>query len=201
MTSQKPSKVQVLKERTINTYSELWHGLGVLLQRSKNETLGSYWLRMSSLILTAFSFEAYLNHIGQKLFACWPIFEKLVSPEDKLDIVCEKIEIDLLKGKRPRQTVRELFKFRNDLAHGRTVTVPQKKNAICDVDLDQYFEEFFIQWPLATWEKYCSENNAVRARDDIKQIMQLIHEKVKPENDTLFGFGMYSASASLKPVF
>jgi hypothetical protein len=195
MTSRETSKVQVFKERIINTYSELWHGSEVLLQRSIDEPKDSKWLRMSILILTAFSFEAYLNHIGPKICACWPIFEKMVSPERKLDLVCKKIEMKLPKGERPRQTVHEIFKFRNDLAHGKTVTVPHKKNAIYNVD-GKYLEQFIVEWPLAPWEEYCSEDKIKRAREDIKQIMQLIHEKIKPENDPLLNFGIYTASAS-----
>jgi len=100
---------------------------------------------MGSLIFTAFSFEAYLNHIGPKIFSCWEALE-ILSPEGKLDIVCEKLQINIPKGNRPRQTVRELFKFRNNLAHGKTVTI--EESSIPDVD--QYFEQFFGERPLAT---------------------------------------------------
>lgn len=192
MTTRKFPKVQVSKERTVSTYSELWHGSWVLLQRAKEDERGSYWLWMGSLMFTAFSFEAYLNHIGPKIFACWPALEKL-SPEGKLDIVCEKLEIDLPKSERPRQTIRELFKFRNNLAHGKTVTI--KENTVRDVDKDS--EKFFGEPPLATWEKYCTERNVQRALEDVEQVMRIIHDTAKPPNDPLF-LKMSFSSASLE---
>ncbi len=193
MTTRKPPKAQVSKKRNIHTYAELWHGSKVLLERGQVEIKGSKWLWMGSLSLTAFSFEAYLNHIGQKLFTCWNALE-ILSPEGKLDIICESLGVVFFKDQRPHQTVHELIKFRNNLAHGKTVTI--EENIIRDAD--QYVDEFIGIRPLAVWEKYCTEENALRAREDIKQVMQLIHEKAKPDNDPLFGFGIYSASASLK---
>jgi hypothetical protein len=166
------------------------HGSLVLLQRAKAEPKGSYWLWMGSLLFTTFSLEAYLNHIGPKLFSCWGALEVL-SPEGKLDIICERLGIDLPKDKRPRQTVRELIKFRNNLAHGKTVAIEEK--AVHDVDQNLF--EFMGKSPLATWEKYCTEENAERAQEDVKTVMQLIHDKAGPENDPLFsmGFSVHSA--------
>ena len=110
MTTRKLQKAQVSKKRDVHTYAELWHGSGVLLERGQAELKGSKWLWMGSLILTAFSLEAYLNHIGPKIFACWKAaLERPLSPEGKLDIICEKLGIDLHRGKRPRQTIKELF--------------------------------------------------------------------------------------------
>ena len=71
MTTGRPPKAQVSKKRTVHTYAELWHGSRVLLERAQAEPKGSKWLWMGSLFLTAFSFEAYLNHIGPKVFECW----------------------------------------------------------------------------------------------------------------------------------
>jgi hypothetical protein len=165
------------------------------MERSQAEQKGSYWLWMGSLIFTAFSFEAYLNHVGTKVFACWNIFEKAVSPDGKLDILCEKLGIDLKKGEPPRQTVHKLFEFRNKLAHGRTVTLEPKQPPY---DADENFEKIIEERPLTVWEEYCTAGNVLRARADIKQIMQLIHEKAMPENDFLFDFGMYEVSGCLK---
>jgi len=135
-----------------------------------------------------------MNHIGPKVFACWNIFEKAISPEGKLDVICERLKIVLAKNKRPRQTLRELINFRNKVAHGTTVLL--KENITHDVD--QYLDEFLGKRPLAIWEEYCTEENAVRSREDIEKILKLIHEKVKPKDDPLFGFGIYEASASFQ---
>jgi hypothetical protein len=194
MTNRKPKRAQVSKKRPVHTYSELWHGSEVLLQRGQEEVKGSKWLWMGSLILIAFSFEAYMNHIGPKVFACWNIFEKAISPEGKLDVICERLKIVLPKNERPRQTLRELIKFRNNVGHGKTVLIEENTTP----EADQYLDEFLGKRPLAIWEEYCTERNAPRSREDIEKIFQLIHKKVNPKNDPLFGFGLYEASASIK---
>jgi hypothetical protein len=195
MTNRKPQKAKVSKKRPVHTYAELWHGSWVLLERTQAEPKGSKGLWMGSLLLTAFSFEAYLNHIGPIVFECWDALEGL-SPESKLDVICEKLGINLDKDERPRKTIHELVKFRNKLAHGKTVTIEEESFP----DVDDYLDEFIGIRPLAIWEKYCTEENALRAREDIKQVMQLIHEKAKPDNDQLLEFGIFSASASLQKV-
>jgi hypothetical protein len=166
MSASKPPKAKISKKRNVHTYAESWHGSGILLERGQAEIKGSKWLWMGSLILTAFSFEAYLNHVGPKLFACWDALE-ILSPEGKLDIICESLGVVFLKDERPRQTVHDLIKFRNNLAHGKTVSI--EENTVRDVD--KYLDEFIGKRPLAIWEKYCTEKKALRARKDIEQIM------------------------------
>jgi hypothetical protein len=80
--------------------------------------------------------------------------------------------IIFIKDEPPRQTVHALIKFRNNLAHGKTVTVEENTNP----DVDQYLDEFIGIRPLAIWEGYCSEKNAIRAQEDIEKILRLIHE-------------------------
>jgi hypothetical protein len=190
----KPPKSLVSKKRPVNTYAELWHGSKILLERAQAEIRGSKWLWMASLTLTAFSLEAYLNHIGPKIYQSWEAsLEKALSPESKLDLICELLKIDIPKDKRPRQTVTDLIKFRNNIAHGKTVTI--EKSTIRDVD--EYFEEFLGKRPLAVWEEYCTEENALRAREDIKEILTQIHERVNPENDPLFSTGIAEHSAKI----
>ncbi len=195
MTNQKPQKAHVSKKRTVHTYAELWHGSRILLERAQAEPKGSKWLWMGSLFLTVFSFEAYLNHIGPKVFECWDSLEML-SPEGKLDIICENLGIFFFKDKRPRQTIHELIMFRNKLAHGSTVDVEENTSR----DVDQYLDEFIGIRPLAFWEEYCTEKNTIKAREDIENVLRLIHDKVKPENDFLFSFGMSLHSAKVQDL-
>src|SRR4029453_16688882 len=91
---------------------------GVLNQR------GSSWQFLSSAVLTAFTFEAYLNHVGPQVIACWASLERL-PPQAKFELLCEtlKVEFPEGRGKRPLQTIDRLFEFRNNMAHGRSETL------------------------------------------------------------------------------
>jgi hypothetical protein len=194
VTTNKILKARVSKKRTVNTYAFLWDYSHKLLELSQNAPQGykrPLWI--GSLIFTAFTFEAYLNHIGKKLFSCWDLFEKAVNREGKLDIVCKRLGIkDFPKGKRPRQTVRKLLEFRDKLAHGKTIPLGPE---ITFLDADQYLERFIEEPLLAEWEKYCKESNSKIAREDIKIIIELIQEKANPE-EPLFFTGLFEASAS-----
>ncbi len=195
MTTQKPKNVYVSKKRTVTTYSELWHGSKVLLKRAQDDPNGSYWLWMGSLAFSAFSafsFEAYMNHIGPKLFTTWDHLETL-SPEGKLDVLCEKLGIILPKDKSPRQTIHQLFRFRNKLVHGKTVSI--KENTIWDTSTDLF--KYMGERPLATWEKYCTEKNVIKVLQDMEALIRLIHGKAGPKDDPVFSFGfdLHSASA------
>lgn len=56
-------KVVITKERTLNTYAELWHASDCVLNAGLKNAEGCVWQFLSSAVLTAFSFEAYLNHV------------------------------------------------------------------------------------------------------------------------------------------
>lgn len=186
-------KVAVSKERQVNTYAEMWHCSRVMLYNGQEHKKGSYWQFMASLVFTAFTLEAYLNHIGQKLFKCWSDVESL-SPHKKLKLICEKLEIEPDYSKRPYQTIKKLFQFRNDVAHGKSVKLKSDKQIqYFDKDLDAVMKE-----PVSTsWEKYSEENNALRAREDIEAVIRELHDLAGIEDDPVFLHGMAFGSANL----
>ena len=143
-------------------------------------------------IFTAFSLEAYFNHIGEQLFKSWEALEYL-TPLKKLDVICEKIDMILDQSRRPYQTIKKLFDFRNQMAHGRTIKLSKEEIRGFDDNLDEYLGERLKAW----WQEYCTVSNAKRAREDSEKIMQLIHNNAKIRNDHLFTFGMASHSAKI----
>jgi hypothetical protein len=188
-------KAEVSKERQINTYAEMWHASYVMLDKAKKDPEGSYYQLMASLIFTAFTLEAFLNHIGQSIFKCWSDLERL-SPSRKLNLIAEKLEIEKDDGKRPFRTVSKLFKFRNDVAHGKTVYL-KSENQIRTVDykFSQHMREF-LQTP---WENYCDLKNAEQAREDVEESCRIIHKTSGITDDILFSLGMQIGSATLLP--
>ena len=119
-------KVKVEKTRQVNTYKIMWQASFWTLDQAKKEVEGSFYQIMASLIFTAFSLEAYLNHIGKIIFECWDDLDRL-SPYAKINVIAEKLKVNKKNSKRPFQTIRILFIFRNDLAHGKTITLSEKR--------------------------------------------------------------------------
>ncbi len=150
------------------------------------------WTSLSSILLTAFTIEAYLNHVGPKLFESWSALESL-SPQSKLDLISEKIGLKLPTGRPPLQSVGELVRFRNSLAHGKSQTISPK-----DVlrDVDDHVENCLRERPLADWEKLCTPAHARRLRKDVEKLVHAIHSAagIKGEYPFVHGVGISSAS-------
>jgi hypothetical protein len=77
---------------------------------------GSNYHRVSAALFSAFAVEAHLNHIGEARLSYWGIVEPKLSWRQKLDLIAEQLEINLDFGRRPVQTLTDLFRFRDRLA-------------------------------------------------------------------------------------
>ena len=192
----KSRRAIVTRQQNVRTYSELWHASKVVLEKGIREPQGSSWQFMSSLILTAFAFEAYMNHVGEQVLTSWDRLERL-SPLSKLDLLCEVLNVDLPGGdKRPRQTLTKLFKFRNTLAHGRTETFTAKPVRKRPEDVDDHFGKRVLN----EWQQLIVDDKFAKgAREDVEVVVRAIHDKRPEPKDYPFMFGMSIGSASLEP--
>lgn len=182
-------KIAISLEREVKTYTEMWHTSKCLLERGIENPKGSFHQFMASLVFTAFTLEAYLNHIGPKLFDNWHDLERL-KPCEKLNTVLEKLQINTDYGKRPWQVMRVLFRFRNDIAHGKSEVVRTNSK----VPIRKHSENDF-GFVKTKWEKYCTMANAQKAREDVENIVKTIHEAGKFENDHPFIHGFQVGGA------
>ena len=119
-------RVKITKERQVITYVELWDTSWSLLKQGQNREEGSFHQYAGSLVFTAFSLEAYLNHIGPKVFKNWAALER-IGPKEKLDIIAEKVGLNVDYGKRPWGIMKQLFGFRNDIAHGKSIKIAEEQ--------------------------------------------------------------------------
>ena len=106
-------------EREVRTFVDLAHGADVLIMKTEQEQKGSNYTIISSLLLTAFTFEAYLNHLGSKKIKFWDEIES-IKVMDKYSVLCKEFEIVPDFSQQPYQTIKALFKFRNSIAHGKS---------------------------------------------------------------------------------
>src|ERR1700730_14011868 len=101
-------RVSVKKERNVITYAEMWHTSLCLLERGQEQVKASTHQFRASLVFTAFTLEAYLNHVGRKLFDCWEDLERLLRPQQEsvlLPIVLAKAGniAEVVNGRGDRQ--------------------------------------------------------------------------------------------------
>ena len=190
-------KVKITSQRDVYTYSEMWHTSWCLLEMQKEVPKGSHHLLMGSLVFTAFSLEAYFNHIGANIFSCWDGLESL-GPKEKLNVIAEKLGITVDYSCRPWQILKDLFGFRNDIAHGKTHTISISKIE----SLEKHNRNLLslLNFRAETrWERYCTKRNAERAREDVRAIVRSIHEAANIHGEYPFRFGFEIGGSTLLP--
>jgi hypothetical protein len=168
---------------------DLSHGADVLLQNAQSTKRGSYYTLMGSLLLRAFTFEAYVNHLGAEKSTLWPEVETL-RVMDKYSLLCKSLGLTPNFSRRPYQTLGALFRFRNSVAHGKSIVLNVEKDVSSKDDPHDHI-------PKTEWEEYVSEPNAVRAAEDISQIITEMHV-VAGLGDYPFVHGVAVSSVSLK---
>ena len=181
----------VSKDATINTYAHLWHASRTLRRQTENKVSGWHFQIMASLVFAAFTLEAFCNHVGDYLFDSWADNERKLSPQEKLSLICKHLQLKKDDGNRPFQTVRTLLKFRNDLAHGKSVKMQQSS----EVPMDERYDEFLQEELKADWQKYVSNDNLVKVHEDVGKLIRTIHEASKME-DVAFNLGDFGYSAT-----
>ena len=174
---------EVTGDRSVKTFAHLSHGSKMISERASKKEPGYYWDSMASLMLTAFGFEAYLNHLGSRLLPYWEQLDRL-SWQKKLQIILTHLKHAPDLGKAPYQTLYGLFLFRNAVAHGRDT----KESFGPEIRLID--DETFRAHELITteWEKVCTPEWAQKALVDIKEIIKQLH--------TLAGFKEFDLISS-----
>jgi hypothetical protein len=79
---------------------------------------------------------------------------------EKYSVLCKELGVFPDFSRRPYQTIKTLFKFRNAIAHGKS-KILKETQAISSQD------DPHVHKPKTEWEEYCKLENAKRAKEDI----------------------------------
>src|SRR4030042_2128892 len=179
--------------REVKTFVDLDHGAKVLIMKTKEEEKGSYYTTMAALLLTAFTFEAYLNHLGKEKIIFWDEIES-IRVMHKYAVLCKEFKMLPDFSKRPYNTLKSLLIYRNAIAHGRsrigndTLEVTKEVSSQCDP---------YDCAPKTHWEEYCTLSNAEQAKKDVTEIIIELH-KHAGLGDHPFSGGMSMGSLTLR---
>lgn len=184
-------KVRVSKELELITYSQHWHTANCLLDRARSEKKGSYHQYLASITFVAFTLEAFLNHIGEDAFSSWIDLEKL-NVRGKINIISEKLDIDVNYGSMPWQIVPELVAFRNKVAHGKNELLFE------DVVVSQSKYDDHLNIALkSNWQESATQSGAERFIKHVEALCTEIWLASGNDKITLFSHGIQSGSAKL----
>lgn len=167
------------------TYAALLHTASHLIDSAEKRAEGSLLDLQAATVFLAFTFEAYLNHVGAKEIPFWEEIDR-ISNTEKLAVLSKQLGFKPDKSKRPFQTIKGLFELRNGLAHGRTERVKKtvlSKTPPADGDI----------WRLLPAENLTTKG-VRRDYADVKEAIETIN-KSRPTPETgLWTMGVRSYS-------
>jgi hypothetical protein len=68
--------------------------------------------------------------------------------------------------------MKDLFDFRNQVAHGKSMVVKDEVT----IPAHKYKGDEHRGFVPIKWEKLCTEENVIRAREDVELIVKILHE-------------------------
>ena len=184
----KQKKARVTKRREVRPHAELWHTANCLLDAGQREPTASAHQLRASLVFRPFALEAFLNWLGQYVVPHWKYLERL-KPKDKLELLADLIGVKPDYGLRPWQIMRVLFGFRNDIAHGKPEILEKETLESLDDFLDAKLGERLE----TTWEQFCTEENAVKAKEDVYKIAEALYVAADMKKKQMGPHGPFAA--------
>jgi len=173
-------KVSVSSERSVYTYVYLHSAADWALEQAEGTTEGRFYNCMSSIILSAFCIEAYLNHIGSELLPYWDgEIKKGLSVQNKLKIICHHLNLTPDYSRRPFQSFGHIVKYRNLLAHATSDKISEK-------GIQMVRDDKPVKDPKTWWEKHTNLQTAKRWLVDTESLVTEIH-KAAGKGDIPFG--------------
>lgn len=155
---------------TTHTHAYLNEAAKLALARAVDLPHDELYYSMTAILLSAFSLEAFLNHMGQELLPTWPTFERSrPSLQTKLSKVAGHLRLTIDFDARPFSALDPLFRFRNFLVHGRTETLSARVPP-------PNLRHDRVQFPWPAWMHESNPDTARRYLTDVEEIAQVIHE-------------------------
>lgn len=168
------------KTTQINTYAYLFKCANLTLGRIQSEEP----YRDSNLTVyytfLAMTVEAFLNHIGSETFDWWEESERGLNVKSKTRILLDHYGVKYEAGLEPFQTVNELVKFRNTIAHGKTQIVEQE---LRDGELPKKTDG------LSDWETFIHHKDPVKVYYAVKGFALKLWEQTDKSKEFPNPFG------------
>lgn len=155
--------------KTTITFVYMHIGAKHMLELAEQTQDGQLYTLISSLVYSAFTLEAYLNHLGKLRHGNWDEIERNYSKRRKYELFAEAGGLTVDFSARPYRTLLELFGFRDRMAHGKTTT--ENVARIIDASgprLPQIVGD-------AEWQAFATVENARAAIEDVESLVRELH--------------------------
>lgn len=189
----KPRQYKVTGTFTSYTYVSMWQGASHMLEIAKREEEGQLYTCTSALFYAAFMLEAYFNHIGREQHGeGWNNMERNLPKLKKFEKFAKEAGWDarVKLSQRPYSSLKEIFAFRDALAHGKTIVNEEVEIVI------ENKESISSSLPGPNWHTVAMLENTVKLCEDAVSIVSNLHKALGfgERAFTSSGNGVYFAS-------
>jgi len=185
------AKAQVRGKKTTNTFAYMHIGAKYMLGLAENTQDGQLYTTAAALVFSAFTLEAYLNHLGKLRNKEWGEIERKYSKFEKYKLFASAAGINFNSfHARPYSTLKELFEFRDRMAHGKTTTE--------DVNLSVNMVDYLIPQlnSESDWQAFATLEKAQIAIKDVEALVKELHSACGYSGNPLsrLGGGVYGVT-------
>lgn len=186
----KKIRTRVEAKRTVFAYAYLHAAAKHSLEHAEASEDGRTYDCMATILFCAFTLEAYLNHLGKVKIPSWEKIERKLGPKEKLYLLIDVMKHAVDESRRPYQTLKDMFRLRDALAHGKTEEFSY--SGIQRLAPDERPRD-----PEVFWLTYCSLENARRCVEDTRRIMSELHQSAGLQGEPFRGLEVGETSASV----
>jgi hypothetical protein len=190
MSERRGVRYRVEATGTTKTYVYCYAAARRALTQAEREEPGYFYFCMLAGVFSAFTVEAFLNHIGQSRVRDWDVLERKLGPRDKLVVLRQVAHWSADESKRPFQTLSKMLRLRDALAHGKTVTVAT------DVVLKRHPRDP-ERLPEPEWKSLCTIVSVRRMVEDCEAIIRDLHRQSGSSRDPFASPGHGSSGVTL----
>lgn len=178
-------------QQTVATYSILFKCAERSLKAAQEDERGSFYELLNCLVMSAFSVEAYINHLGAILSEDFKKFENK-NVWDKYKKLRKLTSLSNGGIPEIHPVIAKLLDFRNLIAHGKT------ENNGFDLDVPELVLPLPTEPQVIGWRTYVTRSIAEEVVESVKLLVSELHsaagEGEFPFSTTVTG--MYSLTAS-----
>ena len=170
-----PEKIRVQKQRDFQPQHLLMRVAENALEDAEKKIDGWKNQEIIAITFSALAIEALANSFGNILIPNWINYESL-NPIEKLEIICEELEIIPDWSKGYWGAILWLAKFRNDIAHAQPQPIPPYDKIL---SVKKFNYSFHQEQPDSDLEKQITLGNARRAVKAVSEIKWVFLSKDK----------------------
>jgi hypothetical protein len=172
---------RMLTYEEIWTHKYLWQSANVLLEAAKSNETESYYFLLPALFMSYAAFEAFINFCGYIILPeIWANEREYFKGKDnnveaKISKLLEILnDFEWKKGQKPYQTIRDIGKERDLIAHGKVNVSEYESISIGDGSHIKLEHE---------WDRSISTGKVEGALHDIKSFCQSLTESMRKQDE------------------